>query len=298
MHVISQVCFNGATMQTQKVKSLQLHSIIWGLAFLLVLGSLVVAGARNSWWQPEQVILELPEKRVNDAIASLEQDENMLLPETQLAVRAASVPAEMGMIATAEAAYVLALQYQREQNYNGAETYFKRAISLAPEWSWPYTGLGSLLARHTLGRTEEAEAALRKAITLDPRWSRPHINLAVMLRLEERYEEAEEEALIALALNPESIAIHNNYANLLLAMERYEEAERHYRKAIELGLDHPKPYYNLACLYSLMGDVDAALRYLQEAVDRADILRDDALRDSDFDPIREDSRFIDIVHGE
>ena len=140
-------------------------------------------------------------------------------------------------------------------------------------------------------------ANLRQAVALDPAWGQPHNSLAIVLRLNNRLQEAEEEALTALRLEPENIANHNNYANLLIACKRYEEAEDHYRVAIELNPAHPKPYFNLACLCSILGRTDEAIALLQDALKRAPILRQDAIVDPDFEPIRNNPAFRRLVFG-
>src|SRR5690606_8405023 len=141
------------------------------------------------------------------------------------------VYAENGVVNTAESAYLLARQYEREQNFQGAEGCFKKSIALAPDWSWPYAGLGSLLVRHSFGRGEEAKEALAKAIALEPEWGPPYGILAVLLRAEGRVEAALAPAELALKYMPNDISPLNNYANLLLDLKRYDEAEEYFRQA-------------------------------------------------------------------
>lgn len=235
---------------------------------------------------------------VAETIRLLEADPSSWMGATRSAIRAAAVEVERGEVKSAEGYYILALQYMREHNANGAEALFKRAIAAKPEWSWPYVGLGNLLGGYMLGRTEEAIAALQKAADLEPAWSRPHDNLAIILRIVGRYEEAEQEALRAIELDPDSVATQTNYANLLTAMGRMEEARERYQRAIEIDPNHPKPYYNLACLDSLEGNVDEAVKYLGEAIRLASSLRVEARNDPDFDPIRESPEFRKLVYVE
>jgi hypothetical protein len=52
--------------------------------------------------------------------------------------------------------------------------------------------------------------------------------------------------------------------------------------------------FNLACCESLAGRTDDALEHLRGALEHAPF-RESAKTDSDFDPIREDPRFVDLV---
>lgn len=239
-----------------------------------------------------------PPDLVAEAIRLLEGDPSSWLGGTRSAIRAAAVQVERGEAESAEGYYVLALQYMREHNANGAEALFKRAIAAKPDWAWPYVGLGNLLGGYMLERTDEAIAALQKAADLEPDWSRPHDNLAIILRIVGRYEEAEQEALRAIELEPGSVATQTNYANLLTAMGRMDEARQRYQKATEIDAKHPKPYYNLACLDSLEGNVEEAVGYLREAIRLASSLRVEARNDPDFDPIREAPAFRKLVYLE
>lgn len=217
--------------------------------------------------------------------------------ETQFAVRAAAVAVDEARIETAPSCYVMGMQQQREADAWAAETMFKRAILLDPQWSWPYAALGSLIGRDAPDRLEEAEQALRKAIALDPEWARPHNSLAVVLRLRDRLEEAEKEAMRAIELAPDDIASQNNYANLLAYLGRTTEAEEHYRAALNLDPNHPRPYYNLACLYAQEGQEDDAMEMLGEAVRRSDALRRDAITDPDLEALHGRSDFQELVYG-
>jgi tetratricopeptide (TPR) repeat protein len=66
----------------------------------------------------------------------------------------------------------------------------------------------------------------------------------------------------------------------------------------ELLEEHPENggiLYNLACAESQLGHSDDAIVHLERAVEQENRFKDAARRDSDFDPIRDDSRFQELV---
>ena len=268
----------------------------WKLALAAVLIALAAAGVRLavSFWEARS---PSPEERMAAALALLADDPVAWRVETQFAVRAAAVAVDEARIETAQSCYVMGMQQQREADAWAAETMFKRAILLDPQWSWPYAALGSLIGRDAPDRLGEAEQVLRKAIALDPDWARPHNSLAVGLRLLGRLDEAEQEAVRAIDLAPDDIASQNNYANLLAYLGRITEAEEHYHTALNLDPNHPRPYYNLACLYALEERDDEAMEMLTEAVHRADPLRRDAMSDPDLEALRDRADFQELIYG-
>lgn len=270
------------------------HWLLWRIALVMSLvASLVYVSRQTTARGPGG--LDSPEDVSRRALALLDTDANALHEDTQEAIRVAAVYAANGLDNSAEGAYLLGWQHEREQNFQSAEAYFKKAIALAPEWSWPYASLGNLLGRYSFGRVEEAKETLRKAIALEPTWGRPYGIMAIILRAEGNYEEALAQTELALRYMPGDITPLNNYANLLVDLKRYDEAEVYFRRAIESFPEHPKPYYNLACLDALMGRTDEALANLTEAFKRSDALRLEAASDGDFANLREDPRFDALV---
>jgi hypothetical protein len=57
------------------------------------------------------------------------------------------------------------------------------------------------------------------------------------------------------------------------------------------------PLYNLACCESLAGRTTDAIEHLRQAIDRSERLRSFAKDDSDFDPIRDEPAFKELVGG-
>jgi hypothetical protein len=80
---------------------------------------------------------------------------------------------------------------------------------------------------------------------------------------------------------------------------------RRYADVIDRGRDlieataYPEPLYNLACCESLTGATSEAIKHLRLALDRTgpyrERLRSLAGRDSDFDPIRDEPEFQELI---
>jgi len=67
------------------------------------------------------------------------------------------------------------------------------------------------------------------------------------------------------------------------------------REVIEAHPQYAEPLYNLACCESLAGRTTDAIEHLRQAIDRSERLRSSAAEDSDFDPIRDEPAFKDLV---
>ncbi len=149
---------------------------------------------------------------------------------------------------------------------------------------------GLAVAYHMLDNYDEAEIFYRKAITLSESFYGRHVgyvnnltNLAELLTTTERYDEAEallKEAveLAEKVLGKEHPSYSNSlgsFANLLATTGRYSEAESLYRKVIDLrietfGKKHPKyatSIYNLARLLKKLGRYDEAEPLYREAIE-------------------------------
>ena len=78
---------------------------------------------------------------------------------------------------------------------------------------------------------------------------------------------------------------------------QYAEAADQGRELIEAHPEYAGPLYNLACCESLAGRTDDAIRHLRLAIDRKESFRSLAAEDSDFDPIRAETAFKELVQG-
>jgi len=83
--------------------------------------------------------------------------------------------------------------------------------------------------------------------------------------------------------------------NPLYQAGKYAEAIDRGRELIETNPHYTMPLYNLACCESLAGRSTDAIEHLRRAVEMSDDLRALASTDSDFDPIRDDPAFKEIV---
>jgi mannose-6-phosphate isomerase-like protein (cupin superfamily) len=76
---------------------------------------------------------------------------------------------------------------------------------------------------------------------------------------------------------------------------RYAEAADQGRESIEAHPEYRMPLYNLACCESLAGRTEDAIKHLGMAVDGSEQFRAMAAEDSDFDPIRDEAAFKELI---
>jgi hypothetical protein len=76
---------------------------------------------------------------------------------------------------------------------------------------------------------------------------------------------------------------------------KYAEVADQGRELIEAHPEYPAPLYNLACCESLAGRPTDAVKHLRLAIDRREQFRSMAAKDSDFDPIREEPAFKELI---
>jgi tetratricopeptide (TPR) repeat protein len=83
--------------------------------------------------------------------------------------------------------------------------------------------------------------------------------------------------------------------NPLYEAGEYAEAADRGRELIEAHPEYAGLLYNLACCESLAGRTADAIEHLRLAIERAERFRSFAAGDSDFDPIRADPAFKELV---
>jgi tetratricopeptide (TPR) repeat protein len=76
---------------------------------------------------------------------------------------------------------------------------------------------------------------------------------------------------------------------------QYAEAADQGRELIEAHPEYAAPLYNLACCESLAGRKEEAIKHLRLAIDGNEPFRSMAVEDSDFDPIRDEAAFKELV---
>ena len=83
--------------------------------------------------------------------------------------------------------------------------------------------------------------------------------------------------------------------NPLYEAGEYAEAADRGRELIEENPEYAGLLYNVACCESLAGRTADAIEHLRRAIERSERFRSFAAGDSDFDPIREQPAFKELV---
>jgi tetratricopeptide (TPR) repeat protein len=149
-------------------------------------------------------------------------------------------------------------------NYVSAEQYYRESIKLNPNNAFVYTNLGNLVFRYN-NNLDEAEFLYKKAIEIDAKDYIAYFNLGILLTKDKSL---------------------------------FNEAELAYTKAIEINPNYAHAYFNIACLRSISRkeeNKDYAFKNLKMAIELDSKQKDFAKTDPDFDFIRDDPRFAEIV---
>ncbi len=190
----------------------------------------------------------------------------------------------------AEAYFTRAEAHYNLEQYQRALQDLDNAISLKPDWTEAFFDRAMALRR--LGRPQEAITDLTSAIKLDPKLTEGY---CIRGQLVSDPRHAIWNFNRVIELDPNHVSAYANRAICLAKLGKYADALVDCEKSIQLDPTDAHPYYNLACIHSLTGRTAEAFEALSQAIDLDAKYREDAKTDSDFDNIREDPRFKELV---
>ncbi|MCY7345850.1 MAG: protein kinase [Pyrinomonadaceae bacterium] len=224
----------------------------------------------------------------------------------------------------ADAYYNIGRIRKYEFEWREAETAFKRAIELNPNLAAAHTLYAEYLSQ--LGRFDEAQREIKLAQELDPLRTGLVGNEGSIYYYARQYDEAIVKKQIHVNSAPENPFAHLGLANAYAAKGQYTEALLSYQTSIKLEettsaliylgrlyaltgrsgeaaailgkLNTTEKYVSpteLAILYAARGDREKAFASLEKGYAERDFQLTEIKVEPGYDPLRDDSRFQDIL---
>ena len=205
--------------------------------------------------------------------------------------------------ATLSEAYTsLALVYFGKKSLDEALEASQKAILLDPKNFNAYWILSRIY--HTTDRDKEAANALEKAVALNPEFLQAYDDLVMFyerLGDKEKYDEVLHKVLDIyphyLLQHPDDAYRRMAFAVHLTYEQRNEEARTEGEKALESSSSDPIMMYYGACLYARLGEKHKAVELIKNAVAHGYENFDWIKRDPDFNSIRNEPEYIELVRG-
>jgi len=154
-----------------------------------------------------------------------------------------------------------------KNNFDAAETAFKKLLKLAPDNPSGLINLG--LVEFRLGRAEEAQKSLEHALLVKPDAAIAWMMLGVIHMNQDELEAATASLAQAVYLNPKSPQAHNYFAVTLAKRGWYDAAEDELQQVIVLQPDFAEAHFNLALIYYEQNPpaIELARRHYQKALE-------------------------------
>jgi len=168
---------------------------------------------------------------------------------------------------------------------------YRQTLRLDPDNAYAWCAFAGMNISSDL---EEAESAARTSIRLHPGYFQAYRILGQVLQQQGRYEEAISAFEYALQLDPDFRTGRDRLGQLHLAQGNYNQALNQFERARQLG-ESPDLLVRISEAYAGLGDRESALNELEKAL-AAGYRDSDAIDASpNFDPLRDDPRFTDLL---
>jgi TolB-like protein/Flp pilus assembly protein TadD len=214
----------------------------------------------------------------------------------------ASLKALMYDASLSEAYATLGLAYFGKKEFDESLTAIQKAITLDPDNFNAYWILARI--HHTRDRDKDAVEALEKAIELNPDFYMAYDDLEMFyerLGDKEKYDRLIQRILQAypryLSQHPDDSYRRMAFAVTLAKAGKFDVAKTEGSHALELSAGDPIMMYYGACLYARVQEKKLAVESLKNAVKAGYENYEWIKRDPDFDNIREEPEYIELMKG-
>ncbi len=196
------------------------------------------------------------------------------------------------------------------KDYYAALIKYLESVRLNPNNEYVYNRLG--IAYSQLKYYEQATAAFMRSIELNPKYPFSYNNLGSVMFAEKNLKKAEKYFRKAISLKDNEASFHMNLGSLHLEKKRREKAMAEWRKGMALdpnvlsknsislvgaSTSTAERYYFIARLVASTGGVELAIENLKRAIAGGFNDIDSIRQQPDFDPVRNDKRFIEFMEN-
>jgi TolB-like protein/Tfp pilus assembly protein PilF len=196
----------------------------------------------------------------------------------------------------------LGLVYYSKQSYAEALSAIQKAIELDADNYFAYWIRGRIY--RALDRNVEAVEQFNKVLELNPDFQSAYTELRMEYK---KLGDDEKLAMIIekglqfypsyLSRHPDDARAHIFYAGMLQMVGKPEEAKYQMSRAIELSPNDANMIYNAACFFARMNENKLAVEHLQRAVANGFVDYEYFKRDPDFDNIRNEPGYLELMRG-
>lgn len=172
---------------------------------------------------------------------------------------------------------------------------YNQLLTIQADNTEAWNNRGNALA--ALKHYQQAIVSYDKAIAIKINKHQSWYNRGNVLAKIKRYSEAVSSYEQAIKINPNKYEAWINRGVALSKMQRYQEAIDSYDEAISIEADTSEAYYNKACVYALQSNIGLTLQHLKKVIEQyPDRYKQLAKNDPDFDKVRGDKRFQDLIY--
>lgn len=227
-----------------------------------------------------------------------------------------------------DANYQLAIIYEDLGQIKKAILYYKRVLRLDPNHTLSMYNLAVLFDNN--GKDEDSEKLYNKILNIDPHNHYALNNLGSIYESRKDFNKAYELIKKSIEIEDNFYLSHFNFGVVLKALGEIDNAIDHYFKSIRLKPDYEYTYLNLSAIYIEKGEINKSIEILTIGINRCNIVhdlyynracsyailnnKDKAIidietcldlspnlirwieKDKDFDDLRNDSKFTQIIN--
>lgn len=236
-------------------------------------------------------------------LANLHTEIYMYFDSTQAHLKSADVASARALELDAELAEAHSARgyyLSQASDYLEAEKEFRRALELNPNSYDACYHYGRVCIAN--GKHELAREMFERAIQIDPAdiFAASYIciaysNLGEPQKATDSGLEALRKLRKHLQLNPDDVRALQLIATHTANDGNADEAREYLDRIFELSPSDTGVLYNSACAYAVLGDVDRSLEFLDRALSQGQHLYDWAKNDSDFESLRDNPRFQELL---
>lgn len=198
-----------------------------------------------------------------------------------------------------------------QKAYLDALDYYRAALAKKPSASL-YNKAG--ITQLELRRDKESAKDFEHAVKLDRQFADAWNNLGVSWYLQRKYGKAIKQYEKAIKVRADVASFYSNMGAAYYGKKEWDKASVSYDRALQLDPDIfertsrtgitaqlPSPEerarfeYLIAKLYAKQGNADRALEYLRRAMEEGYPGIDDVYKDADFEGVRRDTRFAQLM---